>query len=180
MFTLTTAWNVPLLDGRTDKIELKLHFLTGREELIHNGTTLKSQVRWTLRSAHSVPLSDGRTAEVRVAVSWLKFGLPDCELLVGGTAVLPIGAGSAVTSTKEPIPSWAWPFVIALGAIPIVSLGGALPVIIAMSGISACLWIVRRSTWELPAQVAGCATVGFFGWVALGLLIYGMRILRGY
>jgi hypothetical protein len=38
-------------------------------------------------------------------------------------------------SAADPVPKWAWVFIVVCAIVPVVSLGGALPAVIAVAGV---------------------------------------------
>lgn len=76
------------------------------------------------------------------------------------------------------VPWWGWVFVVACGAIPLVTLGGALPTGLGVGGAAACAAIAKRPDWPIAGRVAACAGIAFVAWVALGVLIV-LRSLAG-
>ena len=69
-------------------------------------------------------------------------------------------------SAADPVPKWAWPFMLACAAIPVVSLGGALPAMIAVAGVSVILSAARTSRWSAALRVGACALMMVACWGA--------------
>ncbi len=63
-----------------------------------------------------------------------------------------------------PMPKWAWLFVLACIAIPVVALGGALPAIIGFVGAYACVAVVRKVEWKPIGRVAAAIGVVAAAW----------------
>jgi hypothetical protein len=64
------------------------------------------------------------------------------------------------------IPGWAWPFVVACVAIPVVSLGGAVPGALGAGAAAACANVAKREAWETSTRVIACAGIAAGAWVA--------------
>jgi hypothetical protein len=68
------------------------------------------------------------------------------------------------------LPPWAWPFVVACFAIPVVTLGGALPTGIGFGAASGCAQVSKKADWETPARVLACAGIAAAAWI----LVFGL------
>jgi hypothetical protein len=79
-------------------------------------------------------------------------------------------------SAADPVPKWAWAFMLACALIPVVTLGGGLPALIGFAGVGATLAISRLGTWSVPLRAGVCAAVTLACWGALALL---MTVLVG-
>ena len=73
-------------------------------------------------------------------------------------------------SAADPVPKWAWPFMVACSAIPVISLGGALPAMIAVAGVSVILSVARNSRWSAALRVGACALMMVACWGSFVLL----------
>jgi hypothetical protein len=115
----------------------------------------------------TVKLPDGSLLSVR----W--GPVPGIPILKGVHIVrngLPIPGTAA-----DPLPTWAWPFMIACALIPVVTLGGALPALIGFAGASGTMTISRLNKRSRAVRVVACAAVTVVCWTALALLIYGVQ-----
>jgi hypothetical protein len=74
-------------------------------------------------------------------------------------------------SAADPVPKWAWVFMIACALIPVITLGGALPALIGFGGVGTTLTISRMKNWSVPLRAGVCAAVALACWGALGLLV---------
>lgn len=90
-------------------------------------------------------------------------------------ASAPSGAGSAPVveastlpapkskqSLKEAfsdLPGWAWVFIIGCLAVPIVSLGGAVPGALGFGGAAGCANMAKKAGWEVLPRVMACAAI---------------------
>src|SRR5262249_17770718 len=108
-----------------------------------------------------------------------EFALPDGSSLAvhfGGVKGAPFMKGGHLLrhggpipgSAADPVPTWAWPFMLACVAIPVISLGGALPAGIAGAGVSGVLSAARASRWSPAMRVAACALIMAACWGAFG------------
>jgi len=74
-------------------------------------------------------------------------------------------------SAADPVPKWSWPFMIACAAIPVVSLGGALPAALAGAGIGGMMTAARAGRWSTPMRMGACALITLACWGAFGLVV---------
>jgi hypothetical protein len=78
-------------------------------------------------------------------------------------------------SAADPVPNWSWVFIVACAIIPIISLGGALPALIAVGGVSATLSVARFKRWSVALRTAACTLIALACWGAFGMLIMAFR-----
>jgi hypothetical protein len=98
----------------------------------------------------------------------VRFGPVTGAPFMKGVHLLRDGAPVA-GSAADPVPKWAWPFMIACAAIPMVSLGGALPAVIAVAGVSGIL-SAARTTWSAALRAGACALMTLACWGAFALV----------
>jgi hypothetical protein len=55
---------------------------------------------------------------------------------------------------NPPIPAWAWIFAVLCAAIPLVTLGGAIPAGIGFGGAGGCIGLARNPELSLGVRVA--------------------------
>jgi hypothetical protein len=68
------------------------------------------------------------------------------------------------------VPWWGWVFVVACGAIPLVSLGGALPTGLGVGAAAAVAGISKRPDWPIAGRVAACGGIALAAWMAFVLI----------
>ncbi len=80
---------------------------------------------------------------------------------------------------RKRIPWWGWIFVVFCGAVPVVAVGGVLPVVIGMAGISACMLISRsmRSSPILGSFI--CFGISIACWVAFVGVLAMLIVING-
>jgi hypothetical protein len=61
-------------------------------------------------------------------------------------------------------PVWAWIFIIACGAIPVISLGGAIPGAIGFGTAAACYQIARDGSRSTQTRVLFCLGITVLAW----------------
>lgn len=115
----------------------------------------------------------------------IQIGGKECRLAVVGSkpdiAVDGkfIGSGKPYTPIGK-MPWWGWAFVVACLAIPVVALGGALPIIIGLICAGACARISISPTMSVPVRVLCCLGVTLAAWAAfIALLGVTSKLLQG-
>jgi hypothetical protein len=63
------------------------------------------------------------------------------------------------------LPGWAWAFVVACVAIPVVSLGGAIPGAIGAGSAAGCANVAKREGMQPGTRIAACAAITAGAWV---------------
>jgi hypothetical protein len=74
-------------------------------------------------------------------------------------------------SAADPIPKWTWPFIAACAAIPAISLGGAVPAVLAFAGASGTISVSRARRWPIAVRVGASALITFACWGVFGVLV---------
>jgi hypothetical protein len=93
----------------------------------------------------------------------------------GGSPPLPSGPVARAGTTPEAkkkglgqlfdgLPTWAWLFGGACLAIPVVSMGGAIPAAIGFGGASLCGSIAKKEETSAGARAALCLVVTAAAW----------------
>ena len=78
---------------------------------------------------------------------------------------------------SQPIPPWAWIFVVACGLIPVVTLGGAIPGALGFGGAAGCIAVARDASKAIGLRVGICVAVTIACWVLLVALLGGIAML---
>jgi hypothetical protein len=79
---------------------------------------------------------------------------------------------------KQPIPPWAWAFVVACGIIPVLTLGGAIPGAIGFGGAGGCIAVARSPSMALGIKLAVCTAITVVCWVLVIVLLGGLLLLQ--
>ncbi len=77
--------------------------------------------------------------------------------------------GKSVTTSKPVVPQavlpgWAWVFIVVCAAIPVVSLGGIVPMLIGLGGALGCNQIARDGSKDYNTRLLMCAGVTVLCW----------------
>jgi hypothetical protein len=89
----------------------------------------------------------------------------------GDTTCFGCGAPLAVQRQATATPGWAYVFAVACGLIPVVALGGCVPVALGIGGASGCLQVSRSRSIPGALRVGMCVGITFICWVLFGALI---------
>ena len=92
------------------------------------------------------------------------------DLAVNGTY---IDSKKAYTPLRKPGPL-TWVFVVLCLAIPVVSLGGALPAVLGVAGAMGCLFVSTAPQLQLPVRVTLCVLITAVAWGLLAVLLFSM------
>jgi len=74
-------------------------------------------------------------------------------------------------------PAWAMVFIVACILIPIISLGGALPIVLGFGGAGACVAVSKTSLTNI-VRIILCIAITILAWVLWFLLILGVSMMR--
>lgn len=77
-------------------------------------------------------------------------------------------------AAQPAIPPWAWVFVVACGAIPVVAIGGAIPMALGFGGAGGCIGLARDTKKPLGLRVGGCVAITVLCWALFGALLYAV------
>ena len=69
------------------------------------------------------------------------------------------------------VPGWAWPFIAACFAIPLRTLGGALPTGLGFGAAAGCAQVSKKPDWETMPKVVTCAGIAGGAWLLILALI---------
>lgn len=113
----------------------------------------------------------------------ITIGEKECRfVLVGNKA--DIAVDGMYADSKKPytplknMPWWVWIFIAACIAVPIVSLGGALPVVIALLCSTWCVRISVAPDIKTVFKVFYCLGISVLAWVLLVVLMLAMSGLQ--
>jgi hypothetical protein len=168
------SWSFQLEDG-THTIDLEHGYWSGKRKIRLDGKLLQesSKVQHFLFDTGSeTPFQiNGHSGNVLVRTNGITFSY---DVILDGRS---LGTGQQV-KPSTPRPGWSWLFIIACGVIPIVSLGGVIPVIIGIGGAFGCARISRNASFSITQKVIFCIGVTILCWVLFFLLIVGGMALR--
>jgi hypothetical protein len=97
--------------------------------------------------------------------------------LQGAHHVKGADAELAVGSSRE-YPPWRYIFYVAIGIIPLLTLGGAIPFAIAGAGITGCRQFATDARQPQGVRMIACLGITIACWVAMFALAGGIALLR--
>ena len=136
--------------------------LTNAEVLLDGQRIMTFPTKADFLRGTTSKLPDGSILTVR-------FGPIEGVPLLKGVHVIRNGA-PLPGSAADPVPKWAWAFMIACALIPVVTLGGGLPALIGFGGVGGILAISRLKRWSVGLRAGVCALITLTCWSALILL----------
>lgn len=73
--------------------------------------------------------------------------------------------------TFSGLPGWAWPFIVACFAIPLITVGGALPTGLGFGAAAGCASVAKKAEWETMPRVIACAGIAGGAWILFLALV---------
>lgn len=77
--------------------------------------------------------------------------------------------------TFKHLPKWAWLFIIACALVPVSTLGGAIPTVVAILGIVLCVRMAATPHIKLPLKLVLCTTISVMAWGFAWLSVFLFR-----
>lgn len=156
------------LDGKKHKISFTPKSRSGRHELWVDGCrtpVTKEPFKSLLGIDQTIDLGDyvcrlvwtGGQADLAVNGVFLDSGLPYQPLK---------------------LPRWSWPFVLLCLLIPIVALGGGIPIIIGLFGAYGCIRAAVAGDRPKKKRVLISGGVVLLAWIVFGLMLIAMAALQ--
>jgi hypothetical protein len=151
----TQTWEIPM-DGQTIQVSVTMPRWWGTSEIRVNDMPLHpAEIQKRGRNE--------RMFTVGKQIATIKPNLlGEPELNIAGQKVEPI-------NPKPPIPWWGWGLIAACVAMPILTLGGALPFAIGFGGAYGCASILRSS---MPVTTRAILSGGIVILCWLGLIVF--------
>jgi hypothetical protein len=151
------SWTVQLEDG-THTVELDKRWASGKRIIRVDGQIVsESKVVW---------MDTGSDDEF-----WI--GGHDCVIhrrTNGFTGSYDLSIDGHSVHTGQPVaklramPKWAWIFIVACGIIPLLTLGGAVPVLIGLGGAWGCVVVSRHPTRSTRAKAVWATGITLVAW----------------
>jgi hypothetical protein len=167
------SWSIDLEDGK-HTVQLEQGALSGNRRIRLDSTLLDQEVKvtrtWEGNSEHEFNINH-HICRVVVRNTWLTYVY---DLTLDGISVT---TGKPLT-VLPPMPRWAWLFVVACGLIPVLALGGALPILIGLGAATVCASIAKDETKTTGMRLALCAGVTVLAWILFVVLVFGIAALR--
>ncbi|HLF92382.1 MAG TPA: hypothetical protein VJB14_02905 [Planctomycetota bacterium] len=174
------VWKVTTDAPHTVVAEISL--VTSRETLWVDGKVVSDQKSMKFRNEHPVPLGAGHEGKAIVSTAW--YGVPRCRLEVDGRE-RPASKGEkgrvempAEAPAQAKMPGWAWVFIVLCAAIPVITLGGAIPGAIGGGAAAGCAGVSRIQTLSTAARVGICIGITVAAWVAFVVIVGSLVAAR--
>ena len=119
-------------------------------------------------------------------LAW-KSGQPSAASAPSGARSAPVVEASTLPAPKSKqslkeafsdLPGWAWVFVIGCLAVPIVSLGGAVPGALGFGGAAGCANMAKKAGWEVLPRVMACAAITGGVWLVFVAFIVAVASVQ--
>lgn len=166
----TKKWTI-IIDGTPYRVVFNLNQWSGRHTLVINDKPVVLQ-----RAAFQNFIGIDQA---------IKIGKKDCRFVLNGREA-DIAVDGVLSHTKGKyvqklsVPWWLWIFVVACAVIPIISRGGAIPVVIALLGIIYSVRVSVSPTKSTASRISTCLGITVGAWAAFALLIVVLSYMPGY
>lgn len=164
----TRTWKVELEDG-AHTVQLEHGYFSGKRTISVDGqpvvqTAKASHAAFDVGSQQAFTVA-GHPCEVRIETpNGLTYRY---DLIVDGRSVT---TGQAV-GARLPMPTWAWIFIVLCGLIPVVTLGGIIPIILGVGGAFGCRAIASNPGDSQARRIGACLALTVTAWVLLALFV---------
>ena len=150
------SWRVELEDS-VHTVELEHGYWSGKRTISIDGERMNLPQKeassfFDFGSHHTIHIGQV-SAIIHIKTNGLTFNY---DLSIEGRSV---ETGRTVTVTTAPAPRWAWAFVAACGLIPVLSLGGAIPLMIGMGGSTGCYAIALNPSRYRSVRLLLCTGI---------------------
>jgi hypothetical protein len=103
---------------------------------------------------------------------------PNCWTVNAATDVACISCGAPVRRPPAEIPQWAYFFAVLCGIIPVLTLGGAIPVMVGVGGAGGCIKVARSAAMPLVVRLFLCVAITAACWLAIGSVVLAFMAYR--
>ena len=161
------SWTIQLEDG-THTVEME-HNLFSNKRTIRVDDQVVEQGKFStfdFGGDYPFPIGERQAAlHMRLNGVWYKY-----DVSIGGFSTQ---TGKPVWP-MQPTPRWSWIFVVACILIPVITLGGLIPILIGAGGAYVCAAVGRSSTRTTPTKVALSIGTTLLSWALLIVFISTM------
>lgn len=77
-----------------------------------------------------------------------------------------------------PVPAWGYLFIGACGIIPVLTVGGAVPILLGAGGASLCLKVCRARHMDGMVKFLMCGVITAVAWVGLALTLVAVAVAQ--
>ncbi len=155
----TKIWNVNV-NGTDNEVAFTLNLLSGKRTLTVNEKEIELK-----KGLYETFI--GIDQPVDIAGKECRFVLigNHADIAVDG---IYLDTGKSYTPIKS-LPRWAWIFIVLCFALPIASLGGAIPTVLAALGAIFCVKVAMLSNMKTPVKVLCCFGITLLVWILFGV-----------
>jgi len=97
---------------------------------------------------------------------------PNCHNLNTAEDVACFRCGQSLRLPSNVEPMWTYLFVVACGLIPVVMLGGIIPIMVGCGGAGGCLTVGRWGSLPRPLRFVICTLITVACWGLMALFVY--------
>jgi len=156
----TRSWTVQLEDG-THTVELDKRWASGKRIVRVDGQiVLESERVWMDTGSDDEFQLGSHDCVVHRRTNGLTGSY---DLSIDGRSVQ---TGKSVAKLHD-MPKWMWIFIVACGIIPVLTLGGVIPLLIGLGGASGCVAVSRHPTRSTRAKAVWAVGITVVAWVLL-------------
>jgi hypothetical protein len=164
------TWQFQLEDG-THAVAIEHSPLSGKRTIHLDGVVVEQSTKLFDTGSEHPFMVGGHRCVVQVKTNGITFKY---DLVNDGYSM---EAGRQVASGAQ-MPSWAWAFMAVCAAIPLVTLGGALPAAIGVGGVFGCRAAAIDSSMASGTRVAICVGITAMCWMLTFLVLVGLALIR--
>jgi hypothetical protein len=159
------------VDGTRHIVQLEHKYFSGRRTILVDGTPVDAP-RQLVDAGGEYPFTiNGHEGFVQIKTNGVTFKY-DCVFDAKS-----VSTGKEVLKPQS-LPMWSWIFMILCCIIPVITLGGALPVLIGFGGAFACAKIGKSHIKKISAKVLLSFTVLLISWGLFAALLFFASILK--
>lgn len=160
-------WDITI-NGMTNTVTFTPNQWSGKHKLTVNGKEV-------LLKKSPFETFVGTDQPINIAGKECRF------VLIGNKADMAVN-GTYVDSKKlyvplKSMPWWTWIFLVLCIAVPVVSLGGALPVGIALLCSIWCVRVAISPNMKTAIKILCCFGITALAWTLLGILLFAISSL---
>jgi hypothetical protein len=90
------------------------------------------------------------------------------------TDVACVRCGAPIRRAPAEVPQWAYLFAVLCGIIPVLTLGGAIPVAVGVGGAGGCIKVARSTSLPLAARLILCLAITAGCWLVVGSVVMAL------